>query len=187
MTRLQDLRHWAVRHPVVHGHPLHAALSDLPAALIPCAFVSSLAADLTRRRDADSAAVWAVSAALGGSMAAGGSGWWDWLTMPREHAAHRPATIHGVINSTNLALVGAATLRRRERTALLGAATLGVVVAGWIGGELVYHHGWRVRGAEEIELVEPKLKERGAGDLLDAAREEIADFERRETYLPPRR
>lgn len=187
MTRLQDLRRWAVRHPVVHGHPLHAALSDLPAALIPWAFLSSLAADLTRRRDAEAAAAWAVTAALGGSMAAGGAGWWDWLTMPREHAAHPPATIHGVINSMSLALVGAAMLRRRERTALLGAATLGVGVAGWIGGELVYHHGWRVRGAEEIELIEPKLKARDAADLLAAARGEIADFERRETYLPPRR
>src|ERR1700736_5185668 len=99
MSRFQDLRRWAVRHPVVHGHPMHAALSDLPAALIPGAFLSSLVADVTRRRDAEYAAVWAGRAALGGALAAGAVGWWDWLTIPREHAAHTPATLHGAINS----------------------------------------------------------------------------------------
>src|SRR5205807_3253072 len=118
----QSLRQWAVRHPVVHGHPIHAALSDLPATLIPCAFLSSLVAGLSRRREAEAGAVWSTRAAVAASLAAGAVGWWDWLTMPREHPAHRPATLHGVINSGGLALVGAAGLRRRERTSLLGAA-----------------------------------------------------------------
>jgi hypothetical protein len=41
-------------------------LSDLPVALIPCAFLWSLVADVTRRREAESTAVWAVRARAGG-------------------------------------------------------------------------------------------------------------------------
>jgi uncharacterized membrane protein len=174
------------RQPVVHGHPIHAALSDLPAALIPSAFLASAVAGATGRPEHESGAVWAGRGALLAAVAAGGAGWWDWTTLPREHAAHRPATVHGILNSASLACVAGAALRRRQRTLLLGIATGALVVAGWIGGDLVYRLGWRVRPAEEIELVEPKLKERGLEELVESARSEIADFERTQTFLPPR-
>jgi DNA-3-methyladenine glycosylase I len=39
------------RHPVVHGHPTHAALSDLPAALVPGVFLAAAVAGVTHLDD----------------------------------------------------------------------------------------------------------------------------------------
>src|ERR1700731_2409969 len=39
------------RHPVVHGHPIHATLSDLPAALIPAGFLAELSRRVLAERD----------------------------------------------------------------------------------------------------------------------------------------
>lgn len=73
-----------------------------------------------------------------------------------------------------------------RRAELLGAATPVLVVAAWIGGDLVYRFGWRVRPAEELELIEQE-----GPPALDAyqavARREIADHERTETFLPASR
>jgi chromosome condensin MukBEF MukE localization factor len=111
-------------------------------------------------------------------------GWIDWLTIPGEHPARTPATIHGVINTAGLiALVGASTLPKR-RLGLLGAATAGLLVAAWIGGDLVFRFGWRVRPAEEAEIAEHALVAAGQAQPFEQARQEVADFERRKTFLP---
>src|SRR5437867_6438851 len=87
------------RHPVVHGHPIHAILSDGPAVLIPVA----LATEAWRRRRNDTATQLlsgvATRLATAAAAAAGVVGWIDWLTIPGEHPARTPATIHGVINT----------------------------------------------------------------------------------------
>src|SRR5438105_15818140 len=111
------------KHPVVHGHPVHAILSDGPAVLIPVA----LAAEVWRRSRKDSAGqkfsdvatLTATTAAASAAMV----GWIDWLTIPGDHPARTPATLHGLINSSGVvALIGALTGRNR-RLGLLGAAT----------------------------------------------------------------
>jgi uncharacterized membrane protein len=172
------------RHPVVRGHPIHAILSDLPVTLIPLALATELAGVLgsrgrrrRRRRANVSDAVTRLALIAAGT--AGIAGWIDWLTIPREHAAQRPATLHGLINSAGvLALLGAAS-RPRLRLPLLGGAAAGVAVAGWIGGDLVFHHGWRVRPAEEAEMVAAKVGQ----DPFEQARREIERFEREKTFL----
>jgi hypothetical protein len=73
---------------------------------------------------------------------------------------------------------------RRERLPLLAAATTTILVGAWIGGDLVFRHGWRVRPAEEAEIVEQRLDDRAAAAAFAAARREVADFERRKTFLP---
>ena len=171
------------RHPVVHGHPIHAVLSDLPAALIPAAFLAEVSRRFLVRHDDRHLSAAATGAALAGAAAAGLAGWIDWLTMPTEHPAQKPATLHGLINTAAiLSLVGAATLPRR-RLSFLGFATAAVVVGGWIGGDLVFHHGWRVRPAEEAEIVEKELAEAGMGGYFQRARKEVSDFERKKTFL----
>jgi hypothetical protein len=57
-------------------------------------------------------------------------------------------------------------------------------VAAWIGGDLVYALGWRVRPAEELELMEEDLRSRGLLALQDKAREQVDRHERTETFLP---
>ena len=176
------------RHPVVHGHPVHAMLSDLPAALIPAAFAAEVARRVLGgptgsarcgRELSDAATI----GALAGATASGLSGWIDWLTMPTEHPAQKPATLHGLINTAALlALIGAASLPRK-RLPLLGFATAAVMVAGWIGGDLVFHYGWRVRPAEEAEIVEKSLTNAGIRGHFERARNEVSDFEQRKTFL----
>jgi uncharacterized membrane protein len=175
------------RHPVIHGHPVHAMLSDLPAALIPAAFLAELSrrtlgrADGVERGRAISDA--ATGAALAGAAAAGLTGWLDWLTMPTEHPAQKPATLHGLINTAGLlSLIGAAALPR-YRLPFLGFSTAVVLVAGWIGGDLVFHYGWRVRPAEEAEIVEQSLTKAGIRGYFERARKEVSDFERRKTFF----
>ncbi len=176
------------RHPVIHGHPIHAMLSDLPAALIPAAFLAELTCRVLGGEDGPGRAGKEVSnaatgAALAGAAAAGLTGWLDWLTMPTEHPAQKPATLHGIINTAGLlSLIGAATLPR-WRLPFLGFATAAVMVAGWIGGDLVFHYGWRVRPAEEAEIVEKGLAEAGISGHFERARKEVSDFERRKTFL----
>ena len=57
-------------------------------------------------------------------------------------------------------------------------------MAAWIGGDLVFRFGWRVRPAEEAEIAEQQLSEAGQADAFQLARQKVADFERRKTFLP---
>ncbi len=173
------------RHPVVRGHPIHAILSDGPAVLIPVALAVELR-DLVRRNGSSplSDAVCATAAAAAAS--AGVVGWVDWLTIPGDHPARRPATVHGLINSAGIVAVLAAAGSRRLRLPLLSAATAGTLVAAWLGGDLVFRHGWRVRPAEEAEIVEKTLDDAAGRKAFADARREVANFERSRTFLPAR-
>ena len=171
------------RHPVVHGHPIHAMLSDLPAALIPMAFLAEASRWWLRERGDRHLSDAATGAALTSATLAGLVGWIDWLTMPTEHPAQKTATLHGLLNTGGiLALIGAATLPRR-RLPFLGFATIAIVVAGWLGGDLVFRYGWRVRPVEEAEIVEQRLAEAGIKGYFEEARREVSDFEQKRTFL----
>lgn len=173
------------RHPVVHGHPLHAMLSDGPAVMIPAALTAEVWHRIRSNRGSQQLSDVATLTATATATSAALIGWIDWLTIPGEHPVHTSATLHGLINSSGLlALVGALTGRRR-RLGLLAAATTSLLVGAWIGGELVFRFGWRVRPAEEAEIAEQQLAASGQHEAFDAARAEVADFERRKTFLPP--
>jgi uncharacterized membrane protein len=171
------------KHPVVHGHPIHAILSDGPVVLIPLA----IAAELWDRNSAAQGIRFgdiATAGAAAATLMAGLVGWIDWLTVPSDHPVRRPATIHGIINTTALvALVGAVPPGRR-RLKLLAASEMAILVGAWIGGDLVFRHGWRVRPAEEAEIVEQRLQDAAAVAAFAEARRDVADFERRKTFLP---
>ena len=174
------------KHPVVHGHPVHAILSDGPAVLIPVAMAIELW-DLAQRHGTSPLSDAACGLAAAAATSAAVVGWIDWLTIPGDHPARKPATVHGLINSAGVVLVVAAAGSRRLRFPLLTAATATTLVAAWIGGDLVFRHGWRVRPAEEAEIVEKTLQDRGdpvARQAFADARREVGDFERRRTFLP---
>ncbi len=174
------------RHPVVHGHPVHAILSDGPAVMIPVAFAVEgwhrTRNDVISRQLSDAATGAATAAATSAALI----GWIDWLTIPGEHPVHTSATLHGLINSTGVLALLAAFTGRRRRLALLGAATASLLVGAWIGGELVFRFGWRVRPAEEAEIAQRQLAKAGQHDAFDAARKEVEDFEQRKTFIPAR-
>ena len=95
------------KHPVVHGHPIHAILSDGPVILVPLAFAAELADGARKADGLRLGDVLTAGAAATGSSAAI-VGWIDWLTIPPEHPARRPATIHGLINTAAVLAVAAA-------------------------------------------------------------------------------
>jgi hypothetical protein len=172
------------KHPVVHGHPIHAALSDGPIVLIPVAVAAELwdrRHPATGLRPGDLAAAMAAATAV----AAATVGWVDWLTIPRGHPAWRPATVHGIVNTAAVMAVAAALPARSRRLGLLAGATTAIFVGAWIGGDLVFRHGWRVRPAEEAEIVEERLRDPAAVAAFATARRDVAEFEREKTFLPP--
>lgn len=171
------------KHPVVHGHPIHAILSDGPVVLIPLAIAAELW-DRRSRTERIRLGDLIAACAAASSSAAGLVGWIDWLTIPPGHPARKPATIHGLINTAAIVAVAAALPARRQRLQLLAAATAAMFVGAWIGGDLVFLHGWRVRPAEEAEIVEQKLRGPAGAAAFEEARREVADFERRKTFLP---
>jgi uncharacterized membrane protein len=172
-----------IKHPVLRGHPVHAMLSDGPIALLPLALIAALIERGDRRRETTFASRSAATAAGATALAALTLGWWDWLTIPSDHEAYKPATLHGLINTAVTATAVAASRSPSYRVELLTAGCALLVVSAWIGGELVYRLGWRVRPAEELELLVAEGPPR-----LDvyrrAAREKIADHERADTFLP---
>lgn len=159
-------------------------LSDLPIGLLPAAAAATLAAGKRTRRNRTSHRVADVltTMTLASAAAAAGAGIWDWLTIPRSHAAWLPATVHGGLNLTAVAALGAATAFPRRRLALLGAVGCGTLVAAWLGGDLVYVHGWRVKPAEEYEIVAERVAE-ADGAVIGDARDEVAKFEHDKTFL----
>jgi uncharacterized membrane protein len=176
------------KHPVVHGHPIHAILSDGPVVLIPLA-VAAHVWDRHGKRGGGTLfgvrfADLVTGAAAASTTAAGIVGWLDWLTIPADHPVRRPATIHGLINSTALVAVAAAVPPGRRRLPLLAAAGTAIFVGAWIGGELVFRHGLRVRPAEEAEMVEQRLRDPAAVAAFAEARRNVDAFEREKTFLP---
>jgi uncharacterized membrane protein len=166
-----------LRHPVVHGHPLHAMSSDLPIGILPLALAASVAARVRRSRETSSAAGAAAGALALSFAPAVLLGWWDWLTIPASHEARPPATTHGLVNSTaaSLAMLAVIGPRRLE----LQLATLAALLVGaWLGGDLVFRLGWRVRKAELLEQLEE-------GRSPSDAERVIREHERNDTFLAP--
>ena len=158
-------------------------LSDLPSTLLPAAFAAECARRIfpnERTRFLSDAVAYS---ALAGGLAAMAAGWIDWLTMPAEHAAKKPATTHGLINSTSMVATGASAVMPAHRLVLLGIAAAGVTVGSWIGGDLVFRFGWRVRPAEEAEIVQGRLSREGRPSYFAEAAQEVDEFERKRTIL----
>jgi uncharacterized membrane protein len=173
------------KHPVFRGHPLHAMLSDLPIGLLPAAAAATLAAGKRSRRNRGAHRVADVLTTMtfASAATAAGAGIWDWLTMPRSHPAWLPATIHGALNATGVVALGAAMVIPRHRLALLGAVGGGTLVAAWLGGDLVFAHGWRVKPAEEYEIVAERVTSGADGAVIGEARDEVEKFEHEKTFL----
>lgn len=178
-----------MKQPIVKGHPLHAMATDIPAASFVLSYCFDVLSMTTSQKDAfrDAATANCAATFVGGA-AAVGLGWWDFLGIPKDHPAYTPALIHGATNTSVAALTGAnllARLRqpRRGGTSALPFALSTVAIAAllfgaWLGGNLVFEHGWRVRKAEKLELMEPELEKDGHGEYAKKAEEQVEQFEK---------
>jgi len=140
------------------GHPLHAQLISLPVAMLPASFAFDLLYRSTRRTSFADAAWYTMLAGYGGALAAATAGAGDYLAIKGGTHTKRLATLHGLMNGAVVGLYGLnLATRRRDRApsaigiALSAIGTAGVMVSAWYGGHLVYEHGVRVRGKDDLE------------------------------------
>jgi uncharacterized membrane protein len=145
------------------GHALHPQFVAGPLSLFPMSLFFDFLHAVTRDEAHARGAFTTLAAGYANALAAAASGLGDYAEIPKG-AARRTATTHLLLNVGVLALTGASLWRRmRSRgdglAVALNAAGNGLmVVSAWYGGELVYRHGLRVSGREELaEADEVKL------------------------------
>ena len=146
-------------NPVVLGHPLHAMATDLPAALIPSGFFLSLAGALSRQSALEKAGFVASVAGVASAIPTAVSGLADYSQMEVKDPAWKTGLVHGLLNAAALGLgiasLGGRSLKRPGNPRALwfgGVATSVLFASAWLGGDLVYHRGWRVKPMEREEM-----------------------------------
>lgn len=188
--------HLKLKDPLVKGHPLHALLTDLPIGALTVGLSCDLIGLVNRRPEWRFAARAAHTGAFLSGAAAAIVGLWDYQAVPREHPARQTGALHGYLNAGMLGMLLASLLLRSESRAPVDgrprpAAVASAVAAfallgasGWLGGELVFHLGWRVVPAEHAEQLEDALRARGDANLIDQAHSTVDDYERTHALLP---
>lgn len=141
---------------------LHAALNDLPAALLLAAVVFDIVGAIVRRDSLRAAGYWSLIAGFAGALLAIGSGLMAEDVVTHDDAAHALMERHELVAFIVLGWFGALllwrlvrrTMRRGETVAYLVAGTFGVVMlvgGARIGGMLVFDHGVGVPAAQRQE------------------------------------
>ena len=142
------------------GHPLHAALSDVPVgAWITAAALDGLGAATGSsgfRLGADAS----IGVGLAATAAVVASGFADWSTV-EDPEARRLGFVHGVLNLVVTGLMAGSLACRLSSSRRAGVAlsTAGLALAGltaWIGGELSFGHGVGVRARKAVVEVQPR-------------------------------
>lgn len=143
-------------HDALHGtwlgHPLHAAVTDLPIG----AWWTGMALDVIElsggRRRYRYASDAALAIGLGGAMLAALAGLTDWTHT--RGGAKRVGFLHGALNGVIAGLYGGSLFARSRGRRDLGIAlsTTGfamMLFSSWLGGQLSYYYGVGVRPAAE--------------------------------------
>ncbi len=144
--------------PVVAGHPLHPALVTLPVGLFPASYALDILAMTTGNEKLAQAAYYNMVIGCVGALPAALAGFLDYRQMDQKDPAQNTAKTHGWLNAGLIGLYGLNLLvRRKNKRSFLGfllstIGTAGLLVSGYLGGELAYGRGWRVRAAERFEL-----------------------------------
>lgn len=137
----------------VLGHPLHAPLTHFPLALWTAGFIGDLIHAWKGGAFWWDFSFWniALGLALGGLTLI--TGLYDLLFIPAgDTGAERTALLHMTVMLTVYCLFGASlyfhtggpdlvAVRQFPALALSGLGMAGLQVGGWLGGQLVYHHG----------------------------------------------
>jgi uncharacterized membrane protein len=136
----------------IAGHPIHAILVTIPIGL----FVAALVADIVYVADDRDKmwydiAFWAGNAAIATALIAAVAGLADYLLVVRQSDAKAIGMAHAALNVTVVALFAVAAVMMADEGALDGGELTAVIVlhaagvgllllAGWLGGEMVYRH-----------------------------------------------
>jgi uncharacterized membrane protein len=145
----------------VFGHPLHAILSDFPAALLGTSLVWDLVAVWRGEPVWWAISFWNVALGLLAAAAAACAGAVDYAAIPQDDAALATANRHMLlmlcaVTPYILSLVirgGASAPHGAALWAVLALEGLGLLLlsaGGWYGGHLVFHYGVG-RDADAVE------------------------------------
>lgn len=185
-----------LKDPLVKGHPLHAILTDVPVGALVVGNTFDYIGLASRKPGWRFAARAAHTSALVSGAATALVGLWDYQAVPREHPARRVGALHGYLNAAMLGLVAVSLPFRREsrapasgRPSLMAVACTTAALAvlgasGWLGGNLVYHLGWRVIPAEHAEQLEDTLRQRGETNLIEHAHDTVRQYEQTHALVP---
>ncbi|HEX3657971.1 MAG TPA: Rieske 2Fe-2S domain-containing protein [Pirellulales bacterium] len=148
------------------GHPLHAAISDVPVGAFTVSTVLDVIEMTTDRTDLAPGADAALAIGLVGSASAAITGLNDWQHV--DNPVRRVGIIHAAINGSGASLMLASLVMRRRgnRPAAhaLGLLGFGTVLAGaWFGGRMVYEDKVGVDHSKREELPKSFV------DVLDEA------------------
>jgi len=178
-----------MKQPVVKGHPLHAMLSDLPVgALLVSAVLDAIWLAHPTITWLHGAEITLAITLIGAALAAL-AGLWDWFGIPNDHPAKSLAATHGWTNTGWVVVALASLVVHWQLASVWGpiltfVAVAVAVIAGWLGGDLVFRLGWRVTPAEHAEMLEEQLRKDGQGGRVERVHEEVRTFEREQTLLP---
>jgi len=142
------------------GHPVHQTLVVFPIGLLAGSVIFDLAHGLSGRAELAGVAYWLTAAGVVGALAAAPFGLMDWLSIPRRTRARRIGALHGGVNLAVVILFASSWALRREAPwwdppalahwlSALGVTL--VVIAGWLGGELVVRLGVGVDDAAHLD------------------------------------
>jgi uncharacterized membrane protein len=133
-------------------HPLHAALVHFPMALLGTSLAFDGAGLVTGAPTWWTISFWNLALGLALGLLAGVTGFIDSLRVPEDAPAAPVVARHMLVVLAGLSCYGLALVVRGGTGAPVGTARVGtlalealglvsLLVAGWLGGELVYRHG----------------------------------------------
>ena len=136
----------------VFGHPLHAVLSDFPVALLGTSLLWDAIGVWRNEAVWWAISFWDVALGLVVALVTAMAGAVDYAAIKERDRALRLATTHMILMLSAVSLYAASLLWRGGPSPPVGAARVGVlvlesaglvllVVGGWCGGHLVFHHG----------------------------------------------
>lgn len=180
-----------MKDPIVRGHPIHAIMTDVPIGATVAVVVFDLIAAITHANMWLFVAQATVAVAAIGGIGAALVGLWDYQAVPKDHPARSIGAQHGVLNTVALVLLLASFFLRYGHGAAVPVAQIVSLVAfglfgltGWLGGQMVYHLGWRVTPAEYDEQLEADLRKRGETDRITQVHQSVSQYEREHDLLP---
>jgi uncharacterized membrane protein len=141
------------------GHPLHPQLIAAPTALMPLSLILDLMYLSTKKRSYADAAYYSLIGGYFGGLAAAVAGAIDYFSIQPRTRTKNIANIHALLNIGIIGLFSANLfLRRGKRVptgtlpiALSAVGNIGILVSAWYGGQMVYTHGVRVKGVQDLE------------------------------------
>ena len=151
-------------------HPLHPMLVALPIGLWVFALVCDIVASVGGNSAWSTVALYCVAGGIVGAVVAAVPGLIDYFSID-EAAMRRIATFHMIVNLGALAVFAVNlwsrfSLAPRSVVPLILSAigVIGIGVASWLGGEMVYVKGMAVEAVEKLaKKVEEKPRLRRAG------------------------